>query len=219
MDRLKKSALPFLILFLLLGLAIGFRSFLMAYIIEPVALLFWAVWRLVSSVDQNIYWMALIVLCIFLFLSLIPSENARPADSAYNDTRKSLDRIEYWQAAINQASMGEKERQHLRDSLKELLIASTAQLERQALLQIQEQNNVEMTPFSPAARRYLFPAGEKSGVFSTNIQTSLGRLLPGRLRKWTSKYIHTDTALMEEILTYMEADLEIKLNTQVGDQR
>jgi hypothetical protein len=219
MHRLRKSALPFIILLLFLGLGLSLRSYLMAYIIEPVALLFWAIWRIVSSVDQNIYWMALIVVCLFLVVRFIPYGKAGLPSSAYNDSYKSLDRVENWQTLFKEADLGKKETDRLRASLKELFIATAAQQERSDLTGTQEMNVIEKASLSPEARRYLSPPGANHVQFSTNDPPDLALFVSRQLRTWAMKFIHPDRALLEEILSRMEADLKIKPELESKDER
>lgn len=209
MDRIKKYVLPFLILFLLVSLIVIFRSFLMAYIFEPVALLCWVVWRIVSGVDQNIYWIVLIVICIILVIRLIFYKNDKPPNSAYNYTYKPLNRVEYWQTIIMDSDLGKNESEYLQDSMKELLITVTTQVERSDPTDSEEMIVKGSASLPLAAQEYLFPSRRKHGRFSIHHQPNIKFLVPTWLRRWTRKFIHQDHSLVDEILRWMETELEI----------
>jgi len=181
----------------------------MAYIIQPIAVLFWAAWRALASVDQNIYWVLLVVFCAILVLRLIPEGKDRSASSAYNNTHKPLNRVEFWQAVFKDAALGKKESDFLRDNLRQLLLAVVAQTERSDLTESGEIIANEQAPLSPAARRYLFTSSERRGVFSRYDHRAIRFLAPRWFRKRTRIFVRQDETLIDEILRQMEADLEI----------
>lgn len=203
MDRLKKNMLPFLILIFLMGLAIGFRSFLMVNIIEPVAYLCWAIWRAAASVNQNIYWGILIVICSILMIRLIPSEKDDTVSSAYHYAYKSPNRVEYWNSSIQNAVLGRDEAEHLRENLKRLLESVIVQGGRSDPTELEKLIETGTIPLSRETREFLIPSEGKRRKFSVL------SLIPKRLRKWAETFMRQGTAPMEEILEYMENEMEI----------
>ncbi len=208
-NMIRKFLLSLLILFLFVSIVIIFRSFLMHYIIEPVALLIWLVWRIISSVDQNIYWIVLIVFCVIIFLRLIPPGNEKSHISAYNYTYEAFSRVEHWQRLIWDSALGRIESEYLRDGLKELLIAVSAQNERSDTPDSEEVIAKGKVSLSPAARRYLFPSSGENRVSSINSQRNSLFFVPRQLRRWGRKFVHQDHTLIDEILSQMETELEI----------
>ena len=130
MDKIKKSLLPLFILFLFVSLVVIFRSSLLTNIVEPVVLILWLFWRIISSVDQSIYWVILIIFCTILVIRIIPYRKERTSNSAYDYSYTPVSRVEYWQKLIIDADLGKNESEYLRDSLKELLINVISQAER-----------------------------------------------------------------------------------------
>ena len=208
MGNLKKYIIPLLILFLLTSLVVVFRSFLMTNVIEPVALLFWAVWRIVSSVDQNIYWVVLIFFCIYLIIRLIPSKTDNLPNSADDFTFKSLDRVESWQTLIRDAALGKNESEILQDRLKELYWTVSAEAEWSDSHVSNENKTLSQTSLPLAVQRYLYPSSGKQGMFSKMGQ-NISYLVPRPLRRWARINIYKDYALVDEILGLMETELEI----------
>ena len=184
MDRFKEDFLPILILFLLVSLVIIFRSFLMAYIIEPVVLLCWVVWRIPFGTDKSPH-------------------------SAYDYTYNPLNRVEYWRSLIIDADLGKNESEYLQDSMKELLITVTTQVERSDPTDSEEMIVKGSASLPLAAQEYLFPSRRKHGRFSIHHQPNIKFLVPTWLRRWTRKFIHQDHSLVDEILRWMETELEI----------
>jgi hypothetical protein len=209
MERFKKYIPPFAILVLLVSLTVIYRSFLMVYVVEPVAVLFWIIWRTVTSVDQKLYWIVLIVFCAILLFRFITSEKNTAPTSAYNYTHTSPNRVEYWQTILEDAVLGKNESEYLHDRLEKLFLAVVAQTERSDSAESGEINEKERASLSPAAQRYLFPPTPKVGRSSKSRQLNIMFLLPRRLRKRARMFIHQDNTLINEILTWMETELEI----------
>jgi hypothetical protein len=209
MERFKKYIAPFAIVVLLVSLIIIYRSLLMVYVIEPVAVFFWIIWRAVTSVDQKLYWIILILFCAFVFIRFITSEKDTAPSSAYNYTHNSPNRVEYWQAILEDAGLGKNESEYLHDRLEKLFLAVVAQTERPDSAGSGEINAEEKISLSPAAQQYLFPPMPKVGRSSTSRRLNIMFLLPRWLRKRARMFIHQDNTLINEILTWMEAELEI----------
>ena len=210
MQAFKKNIFPILVLTLLVGLLIGFRSFLMDNIVQPVALLFWAVWRVISSVDQYVYWFALIVFCAIFFIRLIPSEKDNSTNPRYDQIYKPPNRVEYWQILIDESMLGKNKSEYLRNRIKDLVITSVSQVEQPATTEVDEIIATGIPSLSPAARQYLVPPDAKNGKSSKKNQKNSVIFVPKWLRKWQRKFIHQNNVVLDEILNWMEIELEIK---------
>jgi hypothetical protein len=209
MDSFKKYGLPFLILLLFLSLALGFRSFLMANIVEPIALFFWAAWRVVSSVDQAIYWIVLIVFCLIpVFRFAVSGKDVNPR-SAYNHETLPLNRVEHWQRLIKDTPLGRDERETLRASMKELLISVTAQLDRTDSTLMDQMITNAPVSLPLKARLFLFPQAGKGGIIAAIRQLNIPSLLPRWLRRWARIFHHQDNTWIDETLGWLENELEI----------
>lgn len=64
----------FLCLVIFTALVVVFRSFIMNSIIQPITLVAWAGWRIISSVPQKIYWGITIAISVFLALRMFYAE-------------------------------------------------------------------------------------------------------------------------------------------------
>ena len=208
-NLIKKYLRPFLVLCLFLALVLWFRSFLMMNIIEPIAILLWAFWRIITSVNQNIYWMVLIVICLILVIRLVPSGDDNSPSPAYNYVYKSLNRVEHWRILIKDAILGKEETEYLRDSLKKLFISVIAQAERSDPTDLEEIIATEKIPLPIAAHRFLFPPKGMGGMFSTSRRLNIMFLTPRWFRRWAGKFIQQDTTSIDKILEWMESEMEI----------
>jgi hypothetical protein len=209
MEHQKKYLPPLIILILFVSLIIGFRSFLMANIVEPIALLFWAVWRLISSVDQNTYWMFLILICVFLVIYLVAAGRQRAPRSAYHEVNNSLNRVEYWQKLIREASLGNSEREYLSGHLRDLRKSAGALVERPVSSNSDSMNAKEDVSLTPSAHRFLYPPKGKNGKRSISHPLDILSFAPKWLRGWIRKILYQDNPLIDEILQSMENKLEI----------
>lgn len=209
MDKIKKSILPLFILFLFVSLVVIFRSSLLINIVEPVVLILWLFWRIISSVDQSIYWVILIIFCAILVIRIIPFRKEQPSNSAYDYSYTPVNRVEYWQKLIIDADLGKNESEYLRDSLKALLITVITQAERTGSWDSEKTDAERSASLPLPAQRYLFPLGGKDDVFYKDHQRNIKFLIPGWIRRWARKYMPQDYSLIDEIIGWMETELEI----------
>jgi hypothetical protein len=207
MNNLKKYLPPLLVLGFLLGFAVGFRSFIMLNIIEPIATIIWASWQMISSVNQNIHWTVLIICCAILAIRIVPVGNSGSSNSAYSYRHRLQSRVEYWQSLLTNAMMEKREVEYLRSNLEELLLSMDERQERRNSGEIALKGQ---TPLPASARDFLFPPKQKLKVPSGSYQSQLLLLTPGWFRRWVGKFIRPDNTSVDEVLKWMETTLEIK---------
>lgn len=209
MDRIKRLTLLLLFLFFSFSLVVIFRSFLMFYIIEPIALVFWVFWRIVWSIDQNIYWSVLVVIYTILFIRMIPYWKDTYHISAYDYTEESINRVEYWKTVIEDDGLGMKKSDQLNDSINELLMSVINEEKQYESKDLETMIAGRKMSFPPQASSYLYPSKDKHRLYPTNHRRSIISLMPRWIRSRVRKYIHQDYSSVDEILTWMENELEI----------
>jgi len=197
------------IIVLFVTLIVSFRSFLLANLIEPFALLLWALWQVVSSVDQHIYWIVLIAICSILVIRIFPSTNESSREAAYNHRDRPLSRVDYWQSLIKNATLGNDGNQRLHDNLKNLLTTVVTQDGQPEPTQLEEGIAKGKTPLPPTVKSFLFPPNRTRKKFPIGWQLNLPFLGPRWLRRWANKFIHQDYTMIDETLRWMEIELEI----------
>jgi hypothetical protein len=213
----RRTTLIFLLLALLLFLGILFRSFILEDFVKPVALMFWFMWRVLLSVDQNIYWALLILLAFFYtFLRLNRWTNAieqavvertPPADS--NTT---LENVNYWRTSILFSKDEVAKSNFLkRDLVRMLVMMYASKQPGTANLEIYDALSLHKIPLPEYIYSFLFPAAP-SGTRRTlkQIMQTIWQL-PGKwMRRWTGRDVAEYYQSIEEVLIFMESSMEIK---------
>ena len=201
-----KYVVPVVGVSLLAALGLIFRSFFMTNIVEPIAILFWAIWRLIAGVDQNIYWAILITGCAILVVRLLPVGDKSSSNPMYNYHYPVPQRVEYWRKLINNLSDGNDQTEELRTSLTKLFQSVVEQTERSEPPSLDERLATSKAPLSATAKLFIIPDKHTSKLFS--IAWLLG-LAPRWLQKWLGKFIRPDVTAIHELLAWMEAEMEI----------
>jgi len=210
MDSLKRYMLPFLVIVLLMVLVESFRSFFLAYIIEPISLLCWAVLRILNSVHQNIYWVMLIAVCVILVIHLIPMERDNITRSTYDYRYRSRNRAEHWKRLIANAMYGDKDVEPLRESLKKLLMSTLSENEESGSKDFEETAISKRVSLSPRAMGFLFPSKRSGEESSGGGRSNVFCFTPGWLRERAGKSVQRDAASIDEILEYIETEMETR---------
>ena len=128
--NINKSTYLFLLLCLFLVLSIFFRSLLMKNFIEPIAILFWAFWQIISSLDQRVILGILIMVCLVIMIGLFPMEIEKQAKNSFGDQHELVGRIIYWQTLTFNSLLERNKFEYLRSDMNKLLISFIAQNER-----------------------------------------------------------------------------------------
>ncbi len=172
-----------------IGLVIGIvvsifllRAWAMTLIIEPIAWLLWAGWRILASVDRGVLWVLLVVLCAVLLFRMVPLTGG-PQDEGASRIRPrtdSLDRLDHWEAVVASADRSHEDRAALITILREL--AGT----------VAAQTKMPPPPAAPAVR---------DGTAS-----ALARLLPGFRRRLDLSEINRLLDWMESSLEIKDED-------------
>jgi hypothetical protein len=200
MSNLRRFLLPMLLPGAILILAIAFRSYFMAYFIRPVALMFWAAWRVLASVHQGVYWAILIFLCLVLTTRFLPPEGQLPPPAAYKYGRRRPSRVQYWLSLVRGGTATRVQRDVLRLAMRDLLTSMIARTGRSDLQDLYSLHESELAALSSGARSFiLLDPHEKRG--------------PGaRFRRFWDRLRSTrreDEAAICEILSWMESRMEI----------
>lgn len=217
MDSHKRYILPLFVLISLASIVVGFRSFFMANIIEPIAVLCWTLWRIIASVNQSIYWTVLIIICLSLVLRLIPMATDNQPNPAYTYKYKSPNRVEYWQTLINESMLGREDGERLRGNLESLFTSVNAKPGRSGSKDSDEVMAKGQRQLSLRATRLLFPQKRTEGALSLEHRLDIKSLVRMRFQRWAGKFVPQDTTAIAEILEYMETEMEMSHDGQSLD--
>jgi len=194
MKQIKTYLVSSLLLVALLLLIIIFRSILAQYVITPLAAIGQAAWQMISSIDQTIYWIFLVAICISMTIRIIPKKKKDQTSSAYRYNYKPPNQYQHWLTTFKDSELGPNEREFLRQNLQELyegFIADQSQLE----------SYPEGSTLPPAAKQFLFNQAGKP--------KTIAYILPKKLRRLAGSYFYKDHTSIDELLTWMETHLEI----------
>lgn len=201
-----KRYLPVLLLLILLGLVFTFPSFLFNFLIKPLAVILWAAWRMVLTVDQSTYWLILMLLCLLLMVRFVSLDKKRAIPPAYHYKTGPVSRIEYWQGIIEKSLSGSEENSDLRDSLEKLVLSALAASQHHAVDGL-EVASTESISLPPEVARYLSSLQKKHGL--SPFYKHLNFLNGKAFRKRTKNSLQPVDASMDEVLRWMENYLEI----------
>lgn len=192
----QKKAYLFSSLFLitLLAMIIIFRSILGDNILNPLLVALRAAWQMITSVDQSIYWSGLIITCTILAIRIIPKKKSELTSSAYRYNYKPPNPYQYWQNAFKDSSLGPNEKEYLRENLQALY---------ESLVTSQSYTDTlpEKPILPPSAKYYLLSQDRDKKTISY--------LFPRWWRRLAGSYFYKDNSSIDELLTWMERQLEI----------
>jgi type IV secretory pathway VirB3-like protein len=212
MNNFKKYLVPLLLLMLL---ATGLRapSFVMTNVIEPIALVFWVVWRIIASVDQILYWILLIAVCFLLVLRLIPNRDGATVKAAYNYKYRPGNRIDYWTSLIRDSALERESAEILHGNLKSLLTSVFQNSQDSRPIDVAELAAARKVPLSLETQRFLFSPGklDKKVTLSATLSALLlrSRWLLGK----TGETNDQDARSIDEIIRWIETEMEISNDT------
>jgi hypothetical protein len=209
MDRYWKYAL-IVLPSLLVGLALLFPDILLQGIVGPLAAVLWAAWRVIISVDQSVYWGALIVLYSLVMIRLLPRAQSSPSNPGGHHKHEPRTQVEHWRALIENATLGDEQRAALRDSLKTLLASTVSQHERSSAAEREHELTSNQIGLPPASHQYLFAAPSRdSGLLGSRAMDPFS-WIRRQLRRWTKTGRSSEYRTLDELLGWMESSMEIK---------
>ncbi len=209
----RRVALVILLLGLAFFIGLLFPSFVQDNVVTPVALVLWLFWRILQSVDQALYWLALIFLVVGYFFARLFRWSQDPL--FYNpptspDANAMLERISYWQSAIRLASIETYKSKTLEQDLGMLLAALYASRQPEAVqFVIYDKLKARALPLPEDIHAFLFPAeatGSKRPF--TRILRNIRDWPRKRIRRWTGREKAEYFQALDQVLTFMESAME-----------
>lgn len=179
------------ILAVLLGLAYWNQAFILTYLIEPIARIFWLIWRTFQAVDQEIYWALLIVAAVILILRMIPETRDHSIRSAYSHSIREMDRVAYWESLLKSAEESKYDWLALQHEIEDLRRSIAGPNEETV------EENICLPPFKN---------GFRQRVRSLWVVRFLSTIIPQHPFKQATQF----EKQMDSILKSMETQLEIR---------
>jgi len=200
-----------------LFLGILFRSYLLDYVVLPVAILLLYVWRIIRSVDQAIYWSGLLFLALsYAAFHVFFRQLQKPAallQTPPSSSNATLENVRYWRTMIL-VTHDEIEKPNMLKREMGKMLASMLATKLNGNSTVVETYNAlkqRQIPLPEHIYAFLFPE-ESSGTERTFKQVLQAiRQTPRRwVRKWTNRDMAEYQKTIEEVIAFMEASMEIK---------
>ncbi len=198
-------------LFLLVGFS--FPSFVQDNLITPIALVLWLCWRILRSVDEQFYWIALIFAAVIYCLARLyrwayvvdTFEQTRSPDS-----NAALEQISYWRTSIllTGFEIGPSNRlgRKLAKMLADLYASKQLHVAPHEIYTALEQRQM---PLPEPVYTFLFPAQSSGAKRSIKqILHNLRDIPRKQIRRWTGREKAEYYQLLDQVLKFMESVME-----------
>ncbi len=212
MKKTKRLYRYFLSIGIIIALLVYFRSFIFDTIIEPLALVCWAVIRLVLFVDQAVWWGALIFITVFLSIRFISSKPGLYRQSARYENPGSghgEDRVDAWKGKIRAAARKDSDMEALKHDLLALITATLSLKEKKEASQVKEALLKGEIRLPDRVYAFLFSGNQATRNASL---ISLAGLRLER-RRWAARVLGGDRneayRAIDEMIGWMESTLEM----------
>jgi hypothetical protein len=221
-----KKSRPFVLFFFFLGLiflvGILLWQFVLANIIEPLALVLWLLLRIfVLSIDQKIYWGALIFLVLFFFFRHFSNETITSDSYEAPDKNAILKNIAIWHSLFNFNTHGADELHFLKRELVQLLVSMIASQGRVST-NIEVYDALKHRQIAIPEHIYISLFADKPAKPGRSLKKILRaiRFAPKNwIHKWTGRAAVEHYQMIDEVLAFMETSLEINNDTEKFDPR
>ena len=202
-------------LFLLVGFS--FPSFVQDNFITPLALVLLLCWRILQSVDQQVYWIALIFAVMMyalirLYRSILGPDTFEQTQS--RDLNAALEQIRNWRTSIRltdfRIDRSNILARNLARSLAKMLAAVYASKQLHVTqYEIYSALEQREMPLPEPVYTFLFPAQSSGAKRSIKqILRSLRDVPRQRIRRWTGRERAEYYQLLEQVLKFMESVME-----------
>ena len=198
-------------LFLLVGFS--FPSFIQDNFVTPIALVLWLGWRILRSVDQQVYWIALIF-AVVMYCLIRVYRWAYGVDTFEQtqslDLNAALEQIRYWRTSIRLTGFETDRSNILGHNLAKLLAAVYASKQLHvAPHEVYSALEQREMPLPEPVYAFLFPAQSSGAKRSIKQMLRNLRDIPRKqIRRWTGREKAEYYELLDQVLKFMESVME-----------
>jgi len=207
-------------LFLLVGFS--FPSFVQDNFITPIALVLWLGWRILQSIDQQIYWVmlifAVVIYCLIRLFRWVQGVETVEQTQALH-ANAALEQISYWRTSIRLTGFKIDSANSLERNLAKMLAALYASKQLHvAPHEIYSALEQRQMPLPEPVYAFLFPA-QSSGAKRSfqQILRNLRDMPRKRIRHWTGREKAEYYQLLDQVLKFMESVMENEHDDQHFD--
>lgn len=202
-----------LILSLLVLVGFSFPAFVQDNFIIPLALVLLLCWRIVQSVDQQIYWVVLIFtvmlyVLVRVYRSLQGSDDFDQTQSP--DVNTILQQIRYWRTSIRLIDFTHDSTNSLeRDMAKMLAALYASKQNHMTQYEIYSALEQHQIPLPEPVYKFLFPARSSGAKRSLKqLLRSLEDMPRQQIRRWTGREKAEYYQRLDQALKFMESVME-----------
>jgi hypothetical protein len=134
-----------------------FRLFVMDNIVQPITLVAWAVWRVISSVNQKIYWGFVIAISLFLVIRMIPPESPNIHNQIEDDRPTAENGYSTWLSKLASAISDRNSLEELKQRLVDLYSAFVVQKDKVSPMDVEEILRSKGLPISEGGQLFFSP--------------------------------------------------------------
>jgi hypothetical protein len=215
-----RQSLLLLLLLVFLFLGILFRSYFLDYLVRPVAILVWYIWRILTSVDQAIYWGILVFSALtYTFISIILRRlrGLAPLEpTPSSGSNATLENVRYWRTTILVTQDEIEKSNILKRDLGKMLAAMLASKQAgTSNWQVYNALKLHQIPLSEPIYAFLFP-DESSGP-RRNIKQILKNIWQtprSWIRRWTHRDVMEYYQSIDQVIAFMESSMEIQYDAK-----
>jgi hypothetical protein len=207
--KTRKNILLGILILLLILFAYVFRTFLLVNIIEPAAFVLWAAWRVLQSINQNVYWQILIWGSVFLLIRFLPTKKASQTAYQHRNNNKEIGGSLYWHHLLLEAQFSMEKRNFLRFELKSMLINTLALQQQVSRETVQTKFNQKQYAFPDFVYQYLCTDGSGWKAALQNQWLTIVSYFPAWLQQSiTNTFITQTRQTINWMQTHMESGYE-----------
>jgi hypothetical protein len=210
-NRSKRFVLVALVAALVLFLGLLFWPFVLATILQPIAMVLWLLVRiLVLSIHQKYFWYALIFAAVLVLLRLLrQTQSEHPAQASF-ETNTTLTNISYWRALFVYNGPDVQEDTSLKRQLTGLLTSLYAWKQGTPNdYRIQDALQQGAIPLPETVQAFLFPQVPEPGRPLKKFLQAIRKTPRRWIRQWTGQAKAEHDLRIEEVLGFLETSLEI----------
>ena len=211
MSRSKRFVLVSLIAALVLFLGLLFWPFVLATILQPIALVLWLLVRiLVLSIHQKYFWYALIFAAVLVLLRMLRQTQSEPPAQASFESNTTLTSISYWRALFLYNGPDVQEDAPLKRQLIGLLASLYAWKQGTPndyrILDSLQQGAI---PLPETVQAFLLPQEPEPGGPLKKFFQAIRKTPRRWIRQWSGQAKAEHDQRIEAVLGFLETSLEI----------
>ena len=212
--KVERLLLPLLSFTFLILIIVFFHDFLMTYIVQPIAVFFWDVLRILMSIDQVFFYAAVIFLFFILLLRLLPHRSLKPNRMEPGDIRSHAHGIPYWRSVFLTALKEPDQEEFLREKMRSLTLSAITIKEK--ISETEAKNCLLENSFAmpESVHQYISRSPSRKAFDFSKVAAWFYRRAPHLMQPWYNHQIQDQQKKMDHILNWLEDYLEMKHDEQ-----